>query len=123
MLLLGASALATSGCYLNYDSEFVLTRRQLADAQDFLNTHIQPGDMIVTGRIDAYFYLLYAKNSGKTPYDAYGAVGYFRNTTLMSRTTRLSFPIPIIYPRDSLVSDAVHDHVSPQAKYWFVAYG
>jgi 4-amino-4-deoxy-L-arabinose transferase-like glycosyltransferase len=122
-LLVTAAALAASGCYLNYDSEFVLTRKQLADGQRFLNTHLHPGDIIVTGRIDAYFYLLYAKDNGTTPYDAYTEVSYLRDTILLAPYNATFIPYTDHLFRDSLVADAARRHLSPPGKYWFVAYG
>jgi len=122
-LLLTATAPAAGGCYLNYDSEFVLTRRQFADGRNFLDTHLQPGDVIVTGRIDAYFYLLYAKDYGVTPYDAYTDQPYLRDTTILAPYNAPSLPYTDHQFRDSLLSDAARRRSSAPAKYWFVAYG
>lgn len=122
-LLVMSAAIAASGCYLNYGSEFVLTRKQLADGQRFLNTHLHPGDIIVTGRIDAYFYLLYAKDNGATPYDTYTEVSYLGNTILLAPYNATFIPYTDHLFRDSLVADAARRRSAPPGKYWFVAYG
>jgi len=82
LILMMAAGLKTSHCYEWYGEELVLKNKDFTAGQDYLDSHIAPGDAIVTGRIATYFYLLYAKDGGQTAYDAYADFSY-KNRTLL----------------------------------------
>ena len=79
MLAIGLKA---SHCYEWYGEEIGLKNKDYIAGQEYLDSHLSSGDAIVTGRVAAYFYLLYAKDGGQTAYDSYADFPY-KNQTLL----------------------------------------
>jgi len=80
--VLAALVTGGSGIYINFADELSLKQKDLAAGQEYLAAHLQPGDAIVTGKVAAYFYLLYAKDNGKTAYNNYVDFPYLNKPLL-----------------------------------------
>jgi len=107
-----------------FDEDFCLRRADYDAAQVYLSEQLAPGDGVVTGPMGAYFYLIYAKDGGKTPYDAYGDVPYINGTTLLAPFASPSRPYHSWEPfRDELARRLKDGTVSLQANVWFVQMG
>lgn len=107
-----------------YGDELTLKQEHFDAGQAHLAAHLQPGDTIVTTRIAAYFYLLYARDSGQTPYDAYADFPYFGESLVLAPFDPVSKPHggwPSF--RASLRSHLDKPGAARDAKIWFVMYG
>ena len=122
LLLPLAIGLVSTGIYARYDEEFALRRNDFEDAQQYLRTRLRPGDAIVTGRVAAYSYFVYAKDGGRTPYDGYGPVAYVNGSTVLAPFDPPSRPG--VGWRDFRDDLALHvaDDASGDANVWFVMY-
>jgi hypothetical protein len=114
--------LVSTGIYARYGEEFALRRDDFRDAQQYLRTRLQPGDAIVTGRVAAYFYFVYATDAGKTPYDGYGSVRYLNGSTVLAPFDPPSRPSSDWRTfRDDLALQ-VGDGANGNPNVWFVMY-
>jgi hypothetical protein len=110
--------------YLKYGSEFPLKQQNFYAGQQFLNQRLQPGEIIITERIAAYFYFLYDKDSGRTPYDSYADVSYHHKTTVLAPFDPPFKPHTGWEPfRDNLKSRLTSNITTPNSYVWFVMYG
>lgn len=125
LVCLMAVGLKASHIYEWYGEEFSLKHADYEAGQAYLLAHVQPGDAIVTGRIAAYFYLLYSKDAGKTPYASYADFPYFNDTLLLAPYDPPTIPYTDSQPfRKSLQERLITKPVMPAAgNVWFVMYG
>jgi hypothetical protein len=117
-------ALGGSGLYPGFEDELSLKNAELSRAQDILARKLAKGDVIVTGKVGAYFYLLDAKDGGKTPYDSYGDIPDYHGARVFA-----PFDPPFAAHEDwrsfraSVAARFRHGDVAPGARVWFVMYG
>jgi len=110
--------------YLKYGDEFPLKRKDFNAGQEFLDQLLQPGDIIVTERISAYYYLLHDKDAGKTPYDSFVDVSYHHKTTVLAPFDPPFKPYSSWKPfRDNLKARLDSNIAMPTSNVWFVMYG
>lgn len=110
--------------YLKFGEEFPLKQSDFNAGQQFLNQRLQAKDIIVTERFSAYFYFLYDKDAGKTPYDSYSDVPYHLKTTILAAFDPPFKPHKNWEPfRDNLKARLDSNIAMPENKVWFVMYG
>ncbi len=119
-LLLLAATLGSAGVYTRANDEFGLTQADLTAAHAHLNAHLEAGDVIVTGRLAAYFYLLYAFDHGNTGYASYADAPYLHHTRLLAPFN----PPWKLYQDWQLFHSTLTAQIAPlapQQRVWFVA--
>ena len=115
-------AVAMDEAILWYDEDFCLRKEEYVAGQAYLDGRLQSGDVIVTGWSAAYFYLIYAKDGGLTPYDHYSDVPYVNGTTLLAPFASPYKPYTSWHAfRDDLKQRVAE--VRPGNTVWFVQYG
>ena len=123
VILLVPPILVRSGIYLRYGQEFTLRQRDYELGQAHLAKHMEPGDAIVTSRV-TYSYFVHAKGGGEYPYDGYGSLPYFGDTTLLA-----PFDPPFerdhtwVPFRDDLAAQLGGNALPLTGRIWFVMYG
>ncbi len=121
VFLAWGTTLAYTGVYTDHDAEFGLKQADLNAAQQHLHSNLKPGDVIVTGRLSAYFYLLNAMDDGRTAYDSYGDVPYFNHTMILAPFDPPWKPHSTITPFRETLQQQIGS-LSPQTNVWFVMY-
>jgi hypothetical protein len=92
------------------------------DAQTYLKAHLQKGDMIITARGPAYFYLLYDKDEGRTPYGSYSDFSYVNDTTVTTDAPYTVLDQEPFYHSLLLRTHTLYNS-NPHGQLWFVVYG
>jgi hypothetical protein len=124
VIILTVFFLKQNDIYLKYLKEFPLKQKDFNAGQQFLDQHLQANDIIVTERVAAYFYFLYDKDAGRTPYDSYADVFYHHNTTLLAPFDPPFKPHHNWEPfRDNLKTRLDSNITTQESKVWFVIYG
>ncbi|MDX1975558.1 MAG: glycosyltransferase family 39 protein [Rickettsiales bacterium] len=122
-LVLAAFGLGQSGYYYRLDPEFGLKQRDLIEGQSFLQANLKPSDRIFAGRLAGYFYLLYDKDAGKTPYDPYGDVAYMNGSVIVGPFNPPSKPHRTSEPFYQMLRSQMQDRaLLPSNRAWFVTY-
>lgn len=106
------------------DEDFCLTRKDYAQGREFLHSHIQSGDVIVTSLMGAYVYLIYDTDQGKTGYQDYGDKPYFKDTILLAPFGSPYKPFSSWRPfREDLARRLKDGTIEAGSRLWFVQYG
>jgi len=114
--------LVSTGIYAHYGEEFALRRHDFDDGQQWLQSRLRPGDAIVTGRVAAYFYFVYARDAGRTPYDGYGPVPYVNGSTVLAPFDPPSRPAVDWRAFHDDLALQLADGANGNANVWFVMY-
>lgn len=123
-IALVAASIAVEEMTLWYEPDFSITWAEFNSGQDYLETHLSSGDAIVTEWLGAYYYLLYAKDTGKTPYDRYTDIPYFNHTTILAPYGPPIRPYSDWHSfHDTLMKRLEEGKISPHSQIWFVDYG
>lgn len=117
-----ALLLGVAESYFKEDGEFSLRSSDFEDAQHYLKARLQKDDVIVAGHEAAYLYLLYDKDKGATPYNAYAKFSYVNGSLVITNP-----PFTVVdrqYFYRMLKEYAQKQYAAnPHAQVWFVAYG
>lgn len=92
--------------------------------QTYLNEHIAKGDVIDTEVMGAYFYLTYAHNGARLPYNDYGDKPYFKDTIILAPFGSPYKPYSSWRPfRETLARRLEEGVAAENGNVWFVQYG
>jgi hypothetical protein len=104
------------------DEDFCLRNEDYVAGQTHLNARLQPGDVIVTGWSAAYFYLIYAKDGGLTPYDHYADVSYVNGSRVLAPFASPYRPHSSWHAFAENLAERLEE-VRPENTVWFVQFG